>query len=58
MAKKSAKVPRRVIITVPDELSTQEISNYVRLVAMQIEWGNTSGQISVDQYWESEGRLK
>lgn len=48
---------RKIVITVPDEMSTQEISNYVRLVANQIEWTNLSGHVAVDHHWTSEGRI-
>lgn len=48
---------KRVIITVPDELSTTEIVDYVRAVADQIDQTYLSGHVAVDHHWTSEGRL-
>ena len=48
---------KTITITVPDDMPTDSIVEYVEVVAGQIAEGYLSGHVTVDHHWTSEGRI-
>lgn len=48
----------KLSITVPDGMPTDEVADYIRTVADQVEGYFTSGHVKPEQHWTTEeGRL-
>jgi len=50
-------MPKKITITVPDDMRVPDIADYVATVAGQIGDYYLSGHVGVDHHWTSEGGL-
>lgn len=48
---------RTITITVPDDMDTEDIADYVVFVSQQIRETYLSGHVGPDHHWTSEGRI-